>query len=119
MNIEDLAERFLRLKIDSEEKRREIDYDRRNSLIGLEQDSSVNGKVKVLHFKDETQQEELFYNQQIDELSEVKEELKPLLKKINANRNEPLTTHVQDKTYFDVFLDEDGEIQTFGYYTKL
>lgn len=119
MNIKELAERFLRLKIDSEEKRRYIDFDRKNVLKDLEKENSIEKKLKVLHFKDETQQEELLYQQLIDELREVIEDIKPILQKVNANRNEPMTTHVHDKTYFDVFLDEEGEIQSFGYYTKL
>lgn len=119
MEIKILAARFLELRTQRDEKRRFIDYDMKNQLKRLEADQgNVEAKLRILTFKDQIEAEEVFYQQISDELLEVIEELKPYLINLNAHANDPLTTHVHDKTYFDVWLDENQEIQSAGLYTK-
>lgn len=119
MNIHELASRFLYLKTQKEEQRRVIDYDMRNKLKKLEGDNhNVEGKLRVLDFKDKIKLAEEDYLQISAELQEVVEELKPYLIELGATRLDPLITHVQEKTYFDVWLDENKDVQCPGLYSK-
>jgi len=120
MDIKHLATRFLEVRAQRDEKRRYIDYSMKNTLKELEADQdNIEGRLRILHFKDQVKSEEAFYQQIEDELQEVIVDLKPYLIEINANRITPLTTHVQDRTNFDVWVDENLQIQSAGLYTKI
>ncbi|WP_316743755.1 hypothetical protein [Pedobacter antarcticus] len=67
----------------------------------------------------EIESHESEYNDISNELYENTKDLSPLLAALKASRENPLIVHVNGKTYFDVFLDENGVIQSRDFYTDL
>jgi hypothetical protein len=53
------------------------------------------------------------------ELDQVVIDLKPLLKEAKTNFHDPLHVHVEDTTWFAIWVDENDEIQSPGLTTKL
>lgn len=117
--VNQLAETFLLTKHKKDEQRRIIDFDLSKQLNELKKDRSTQGSLRVLQFKSKIEAEEAYYEELTTELQEIENDLFPILQEINANRLDPLTTHVKDRTYFDTFLNEKGEIISPGLYTKI
>ncbi len=119
--IEKLAREFLTLKKKKIEKRRYIDYDMVGHLRNLNQSNLglVENTFQVKSYELEIESHESEYNDISNELYENTKDLSPLLAALKASRENPLIVHVNGKTYFDVFLDENGVIQSRDFYTDL
>ena len=120
MEIKELATSYLETLLRLKEKRRFINYDLANRLKVLEQNNNtVEGKLAILQFKGEINANEELYSQYEGELNEIKAELKPILIELNANIFDPLRVQANGKTHFDTYIDENGDIQSPGYFTLL
>ncbi|WP_312482281.1 hypothetical protein [Sphingobacterium multivorum] len=118
MEIEKIAKQYLETKLRSVEQRRKIDYDFKRQLEELKKNTYVEGNLKVVYFHSQLQQEEKYYEDLKNELTELEKELKPTIKEIKANREEPLKIHVKERTHFDIYLSEDDELVVSDYYTQ-
>lgn len=115
---EQLAKYYFDTKNSLDEQRRVIDFDMRKNLERLKQDKTTDGNLKVLRYKSEIQSAEVAYEDRISELRSISDDLYPILAEINANRNDPFTIHVEGRTYFDIFINEEKSIQIMDLYTK-
>lgn len=115
----ELAKYYKETKESLENQRRAIDFDMANILKNLQQDHSTEGKLKVLYYKSEIQQAEVAYDDRVSELESIDKDLKPILVEINANINDPLLIHLEGRSYFDTYLNENKQIVTTPEYTKL
>lgn len=95
MDAHQLAKAYLHSKQNVEEQRRLIDYPMKKKLAELERDNTIEGKLRVIQFKSEIQAAEDNYEQTVQELEEIANDLNPILIEINANRFDPLQTHIK------------------------
>jgi hypothetical protein len=116
---EQLALYYKETKDSLNEQRRVIDYDMRNHLAQLEKDRSTEGNLRVLRYKSEIQQAEVVCYDRASELKDIDDDLRPILKEINAHRDDPFKIKVGNRSYFDTYISEDGEIIATGTYTKV
>ncbi len=120
MNMEEqLAKYYQETNKSLIEQRRVIDFDMRNILAELQKDYSIEGKLKVLVYKSEIQQAEEAYDGRVAELKDIEDDLRPVLEAINAHRNAPFIIKVGERSYFDAYISEDGEVITTDNYTKI
>ena len=83
-----------------EEKRRQIDYDRRNEMAELEKLLHSNSKqFHVLNLNDVIQYDEKVHEQLTAELNELGSELRPILMDQNATYGSPIEVHVENESY--------------------
>ena len=117
--IKALANDFLEIRENVNEKRRYIDYDMAQHLTKIEEnkDGTVESTLAVIKFKSEIEAEESHYSELQQQLLDITKDLKPLLVEVNATRDNPLITHVEGRTYHDTYLDENGDVQNRGLYT--
>jgi len=119
MDTKKLAHQYLETKLKLTEQRRKIDYDCKRQFEELKKDTSVDGNLRVIHFRSQIQQEEQYYEELQLELTELEKDLKPTIEETKANRDNPLRVHVQEKTYFDVYINDKDELAVSDYYTQL
>jgi hypothetical protein len=120
MEIKEIATTFFDLKEKLKEKRRIIDFVHKKHLLDLEKQAiGVEGRLRIMKFKDEVRADETLYEQYLAEIKEVGYELLPILKELKATQLDPLRIHVEGNTYFSLWVDENGEIQSPGLYTNL
>ena len=88
--------------------------------------NQYQSELSIFHFEEicclalsQIQAEESCFEALSNELQDIKNELLLILQEINSNRLNPLITHVEDKTYFDTFLSENGDVISAGVYTKI
>lgn len=120
MNKEELVISFLDKRGDQEEKRRQIDYDRRNEMTELEKLLPSNSKkYHIQNLNDAIQNDERRYEQLTTELNTLTTKLKPILVEQNATHTQPIEVHVENDTYAMVWLDDDGSIQGIRRISKI
>jgi hypothetical protein len=120
MNYEELIISFLDKRADQEEKRRQIDYDRRNEMSELEKLLPSSSKqFRIINLNDIIQYDEKIYEQLTAELNELAAELKPILVEQNATYAKPAEVHVENQTYAMVWLDDDGLIRGIRKISKI
>ncbi|RWY48182.1 hypothetical protein [Mucilaginibacter gilvus] len=120
MNIEELILSFLDKKADQEEKRRQIDYDRRNEMSELEKLLPSNSKqFHILNLNDVIQFDEKVYEQLTAELNELGSELRPILMDQNATYISPIEVHIENESYAMIWLDDNGVIQGIRRISKI
>ncbi|CAM4271395.1 hypothetical protein SAMN06265348_109316 [Pedobacter westerhofensis] len=120
-DIKKLADQFLEAREKLTEQRRYIDYDMASHLDYLEKskDGTVDFNLRVIHYKSQIEAGEELYSQYQRELLDISTDLKPLLIQVNATRENPLKTLLEDNRYHDTYLDENGDIQDRGIYTDM
>lgn len=118
MDIKELATSFLELKSRKTEEQRVIDYDLPKQLKELEKfQSNVDERLRLMEFHAKIGKHKVGLESTTKELERITKQLHPLLLELKAHRDDPYTVHVHERTYFDTYIDEEGEIQSRGHYT--
>jgi len=112
MGTKELSASFLDIRDRRDEKRRHIDYDLKPALVTLEKNrSTMDDGLRIIQKKNEINNSEELYNQLEEDLKYVIDELTPYLREIKATSVSPYITHLYNRTYSEVWLDDDGIIR--------
>ena len=115
-NINSLIEQYHELHKAVIEKRREIDYDMKNHLDELKKDNSLEGKLRAAQFEEGINLNEKIFEDNSKILSEMREELHPMLIEVGANSSNRKKVYLNNdnSSFIEAFIDDDNSLLVLG-----